>query len=70
MADTVILVKVRNEEAKWLADVPECPGVHTFAERFEELEGMVREALAAYLDVEDESSFDLKMEIVNPESTS
>ncbi len=65
----MILVRVRHEDAKWLADVPECPGVHTFADRFEDLEAMVREALAGYLDIEDESSFDLQMEIVNTEST-
>lgn len=30
---------------------------------------MVREALAAYFDIEDEASFDLHIEIVNSEST-
>jgi predicted RNase H-like HicB family nuclease len=69
VAGTVIQVKVRQQDAKWLADVPECPGVHTFAENFNDLDAMVREALAAYFDIEDEASFDLRMEIVNSEST-
>ena len=65
----MIQVKVRQQDAKWLADVPECPGVHTFAENFNDLDAMVREALAAYFDIEDEASFDLRREIVNSEST-
>jgi len=69
VADRVIHVKVRQEDAKWLADVPECPGVHTFAEDFNDLDAMVREALVAYFEIEDEASFDLHMEIVNSEST-
>ena len=65
----VIHVKVRHEEARWLADVPECPGEHTFADNFDTLEPMVREALGAYFDIEDDASFDLRMEIVDAEST-
>jgi hypothetical protein len=30
---------------------------------------MVREALGAYFDIEDDASFDLRMEIVDAEST-
>ena len=65
----VIHVKVRHEEDRWLADVPECPGVHTFADDFDTLEPMVREALGAYFDIEDDASFDLRMQIVDAEST-
>ncbi len=65
----VILVKVRHEDARWLADVPDCPGVHTFSDDFDNLEPMVREALGAYFDIDDEASFDLRMEIVDAEST-
>lgn len=65
----VIRVKVRHEDARWLADVPGCPGVHTFSADFDNLEPMVREALGAYFDIDDEASFELRMEIVDAEST-
>ena len=64
-----IQVIVRREENQWLADVPECPGVHTFGGDLKHLESMVREALGAYLDLDDTASIDLHMDVVDAEST-
>ena len=49
----------------WAISVPELRGVHTQARRLEKVEAMVRDAIALFLDVP-QDSFDIRIEPVLP----
>lgn len=51
MNTTVYLVRAKPDEGWWAISVPDLPGVHTQAATVEEIEPMVRDAIALYLSV-------------------
>lgn len=62
MSETTYQVQVTYEDGRWLADVPEVPGTHTWGRTLAGLDRSVREAIALALDLPEGAEASLELD--------